>query len=200
MSHYFINDPNLKMAIQTLNYDFLGHKMEFKTDSGVFSRARIDFGTNLLLNALAKENLQGKAILDLGCGYGIMGLALAKAFPSATVEMVDVLDRAVELTKSNAELNNLKNVNPHHSNLFSSVDSSFDAIVSNPPIRAGKETVHGIVTSALSHLEIGGALWMVIQKKQGADSLLRKMETTFGNASVREKKNGYQVLTCLKND
>ncbi|HBP25355.1 MAG TPA: hypothetical protein DD618_00150 [Acholeplasmatales bacterium] len=198
MSHYFINDRNLKRVIQTLNYDFLGHKMEFKTDSGVFSRTRIDFGTNLLINTLSKENLQGKAILDLGCGYGIIGLALAKAFPDASVEMVDVLDRAIELSRTNAELNNIKNVNPHHSDLFSQVDSLFDVIISNPPIRAGKDTVHKIVTDAYSHLEIDGALWLVIQKKQGADSLFRKLETTFGNARVAEKKNGYQVLTCLK--
>ena len=199
MSHYYLNDPNLKSKYNIVKYTFRGSELSFITNTGVFSRERIDFGTNLLINSFEDQDLKNKKILDLGCGYGVIGLSIAKAFLGSTVHLIDINERAIELAIKNAELNKVKNVNIYPSNLYQEVEEKFDVIISNPPIRAGKEVVHQVVENGYNHLNQGGMIWMVIQKKQGANSLIKKIEEVFKNAIIVKKTNGYCIIKTIKN-
>ena len=197
MSHYYETDNNLKSNKRFVTYTFKGNVIKYNADNGVFSKDRVDFGTNVLLNAL--PNIEdGKKVLDVGCGYGVIGIALAKSNPKIIVEMIDVNERAVNLVKENIKLNGLKNANAYLSNLYENVNDSFDYIISNPPIRAGKDVVHGVVVNGYDHLNTGGVVIVVIQKKQGAPSLEKKMEEIYGNVETLDKKNGYFVLLSRK--
>jgi 16S rRNA (guanine1207-N2)-methyltransferase len=197
MSHYYQNDPNLQSDYKKIRYTFRNHLLNLTTDSGIFSRERVDFGTNVLLNSLDAD-FSGKHILDIGCGYGIIGIAIAKAYPDCFVQMTDVNSRAVELARENAKANETKNVKIYESSLYASIDAEFDWILSNPPIRAGKDVVWGIAEDSLKHLKKGGILRMVIQKKQGAPSLLKKMAEIFPQSETIAKEKGYYVLQGRK--
>jgi len=196
MSHYYINDPNLRSEIKEIAYDFRGEKLKLKTDLGVFSKDRVDFGSNLLLNTLDEE-LDGKDILDVGCGYGVIGLSIAKRYKTANVHLIDVNKRAIELARMNSLENKIENVNIYESNIYAKVEAKFDLIITNPPIRAGKIVVHSIVLGSVDYLKAGGAIYVVIKKNQGAPSLIREMEKIF-NVSILEKKNGYYILKGVK--
>jgi 16S rRNA (guanine1207-N2)-methyltransferase len=140
-------------------------------------------------------------ILDVGCGYGPIGLTAARLAPRGHVTMVDVNERAVELARANAETNGVRNVSFAVSDLFEALDGrSFDVILTNPPIRAGKAVVHRIFEEARAHLNPGGSLWIVIQKKQGAPSAKAKLEELYGTEAVEEigKDKGYRILVATK--
>ena len=137
-------------------------------------------------------------ILDVGCGYGPIGLSLAKSYENRNIHMVDVNHRALELAKRNAKNNNILNVSIYESYCYEGVKGKFAAILSNPPIRAGKKVVHGILEEAQHHLVDGGELWVVIQKKQGAPSAKKKMEEVYGNCEVISKDKGYFILRSIK--
>lgn len=142
--------------------------------------------------------MEGK-ILDVGCGYGPIGLSLAFSYPDKIVEMVDVNSRAMELARENALSNNIHNIKVYESDCLDQVESKeFAAIVTNPPIRAGKQVVHKIFEQSYHHLVAGGSLWVVIQKKQGAPSAMDKLEQIFGEVEVVEKKKGYYILVAKK--
>jgi 16S rRNA (guanine1207-N2)-methyltransferase len=140
----------------------------------------------------------GKRILDVGCGYGPIGIVLGTLFPKQRIDMVDINDRAIELAGKNIALNKRDNVNVFLSNMYEEVVDKYFDIISNPPIRAGKHIVHAIIVNAKEHLLEGGALWIVIQKKQGAPSAKQKMLETFGNAEVVKKDKGYFILKSVK--
>ena len=197
MSHYYTNDQNLKSEKRYVIYTYKGNVLKYIADNGVFSKDRVDFGTNVLINALP-DIANNKKVLDVGCGYGVIGIALAKANSSINVEMIDVNERAINLVKENIKLNGLKNVNAYLSNLYENVKDSFDYIISNPPIRAGKDIVHGVIEKGYDHLDVGGEIYVVIQKKQGAPSLEKKMEEVYGNVKTVDKKNGYFILMSKK--
>ena len=198
--HYFTNKPNVVSETAAWTYTLRGHEFKFVTDAGVFSKKTVDFGSRLLIEAFDFSEMIPGDLLDVGCGYGPMGLALAKEDPERKVEMVDVNERALGLAKQNASNNRLPNVLIHTSDIYESVvGKDFAAIVSNPPIRAGKEVVHGILTGAFELLKKGGTLTIVIQKKQGAPSAKAKMEETFGNAQVMVKDKGYWIIQSVKN-
>lgn len=198
--HYFTNKPNVVSETAAWTYTLRGREFKFVTDAGVFSKKTVDFGSRLLIEAFDFSEMIPGDLLDVGCGYGPMGLALAKEDAERKVEMVDVNERALGLAKQNASNNRLPNVLIHTSNIYESVvGKDFAAIVSNPPIRAGKEVVHGILTGAFELLKKGGTLTIVIQKKQGAPSAKAKMEETFGNAQVIVKDKGYWIIQSVKN-
>ncbi|HBI04051.1 MAG TPA: 16S rRNA methyltransferase, partial [Paenibacillaceae bacterium] len=142
----------------------------------------------------------GMNVLDVGCGYGPIGLTAATLTPAGRVKMIDINERAVLLARKNLEMNHITNGEVVVSDLFSSVgeDERFDVIVTNPPIRAGKKIVHDIFVQAYQHLEKGGSLWVVIQKKQGAPSAMEKLEELFGRVEVPMKKKGYYILHAEK--
>ncbi|MBT2732661.1 class I SAM-dependent methyltransferase [Carnobacterium sp. ISL-102] len=197
--HYFTNNPNAVSETAAWTYTLRGREFKFVTDAGVFSKKTVDFGSRLLIETLDFSEMIPGDILDVGCGYGPMGLALAKEDSERKVEMVDINERALGLAKQNASNNRLSNVLIHTSDIYESVEGKeFAAIVSNPPIRAGKNVVHGILTGAFDLLKNGGTLTIVIQKKQGAPSAKAKMEETFGNAQVIVKDKGYWIIQSFK--
>ena len=197
MSQYFEYDPSLKDDIKHYEYTFKGYRLSFKTNSGIFSKERVDFGTNVLLNGL--DDLFNKQdILDLGCGNGVIGIAIKKAYPNANVVMADINVKCVDISKENANINKV-DVNVIESDMYKNINTSFDLILSNPPIRAGKAKVFEVVDGALTHLNKNGKLIVVIQKKQGAESMKKHMEEVFKNVNIITKEKGYFVLESLYN-
>jgi 16S rRNA (guanine1207-N2)-methyltransferase len=196
--HYYSRTQNVESDPKYWNFILRNHTFRFKTDNGVFSKKEVDFGSRLLIEAYEPSDRSGK-ILDAGCGYGPIGLSIAKSLPEAMVHMVDVNERALELSRENAELNNIANVNIYYSDRLNLVkDYDFTDIVTNPPIRAGKNVVHDIFEQSFHHLKPGGALWVVIQKKQGAPSALTKLQEIFGDVETIDKKKGYFIFKAKK--
>ncbi|WP_083977954.1 class I SAM-dependent methyltransferase [Streptococcus pneumoniae] len=191
---YYAENPDAAHDIHELRVDLLGQKMTFLTDAGVFSKKIVDFGSQLLLKCL--EVNQGETVLDVGCGYGPLGLSLAKAY-GVQATMVDINTRALDLARRNAEKNNAK-ATIFQSNIYEQVEGHFDHVISNPPIRAGKQVVHEIIEKSKDFLETSGDLTIVIQKKQGAPSAKSKMEDVFGNCEILKKDKGYYILRSVK--
>lgn len=195
-NQYFENNENLGSEIKEISYYFRGTKIMFYADNGVFSKSGIDFGSNLLLKTV---NLSGaKNVLDVGCGYGTIGVTLAKMNPEMSVTMVDVNLRAIGLCKRAIEINRLSNAVAFESNVYENINGVFDVVVSNPPIRAGKSVVHGIILGAYNHLNDGGSMWCVIQKKQGAESAKKALKSLYKSVEVVEKDKGYEIIKATK--
>jgi 16S rRNA (guanine1207-N2)-methyltransferase len=170
----------------------------FKTDNGVFSKKEVDFGSRLLIEAFVLPNVEGP-VLDVGCGYGPIGLSIAKNYPERIVHMIDVNERAIELAMANARQNAVDNVEIYESDTLINVkQSNFAAILTNPPIRAGKKTVHDIFEQSFEHLVSQGELWVVIQKKQGAPSAIEKLKELFTTVDTIEKSRGYFIIKAVK--
>lgn len=196
--HYYSKNPQTTSKPQEWAFTLRGEKIQFQTDSGVFSKNEVDFGSRLLIEAFEDSSVDGP-ILDVGCGYGPIGIAVAKSFPQKKVHMVDVNERAIELAKKNAAKNNAANVEIYESDGLSSVkEEGFSVILTNPPIRAGKETVFRFYEEASAKLATGGSIWVVIQKKQGAPSTEEKLTELFGNCRVADKKKGYFIFEARK--
>lgn len=197
-NHYYTNQPEVAHDRKKWTFPLRGKNFTFITDSNVFSKGTVDFGSRVLIDAFDDTNLPEGDILDVGCGYGPIGLSLAHS-TGRHVEMVDVNERAVELAKENADLNGIKHVTIYPSNIYEKVErTDFAAVVSNPPIRAGKSVVHGIIEESYDKLVKSGTLTIVIQKKQGAPSAKKKMEEIFGNAEVVAKEKGYFIIVSEK--
>lgn len=198
--HYYTKDPSAKHAEKSWTFSLYGHDFNFNTDSGVFSKNTVDFGSWTLLDALEEAEFPAGKIIDVGCGYGPIGLAIAYHYPKRQVDMVDVNERALDLARKNAAENQIKNVNIYSSDVYMDVvETQYAAVITNPPIRAGKKIVHSILAGAKDHLMTGGSLIAVIQKKQGAPSAQVKMEEVFGNCEVLLKRKGYFILKSVKN-
>lgn len=195
MSHYFTNDQNVKTEELSFEYTYGGYRIKFNSNHGVFSKNRVDFGTNLMLKSIANAP---QSILDVGCGVGVIGLSLAKAYPDTHVDLVDINERAIILTQANIKQNNIINARAFTSDLYQNITDIYDWIVSNPPIRAGKKIIYQMVEDSVHHMHIHGSLWIVIQKKQGADSMQTKMKSVFGNVEVVAKDKGYYILKSTK--
>ena len=196
MSHYYTNDNSYTNNEYKFNYTFKGIEFSFLASDGVFSKRRVDFGTNLLINSL--EDLSNKKVLDLGCGVGVIGILIAKGYKNTFVTLSDVNEKALDYANRNIKLNNVKNAKSVVSSLFDNIEDEFDVIVSNPPIRAGKQIVHGVIKEGFNHLKKEGFVYVVIQKKQGAESLKKVMEEVFGNVSIVNKENGYMIYKSVK--
>ncbi len=199
-NHYYTKNPETESKEASWTFPLRGREFRFISDSGVFSKKTVDFGSRLLIETFRLNEEVAGDILDVGCGYGPMGLALAYAYPARLVEMVDVNERAMSLARRNAEANNIRNVKVYESNTYDQVpeERQFAAIVSNPPIRAGKQVVHRILSPAHVHLLPGGTLTVVIQKKQGAPSAQQKMLDVFGNVAVIARDKGYWIIQSVK--
>ncbi|MHC5228191.1 class I SAM-dependent methyltransferase [Enterococcus sp. LJL99] len=197
-NHYYSENPMLDHKLEEWSFELRGKKFQFLTDSGVFSRNTVDFGSRVLIDAFEWESLPTGRLLDVGCGYGPIGLSLA-AVTGRTVEMIDVNQRAVALAQENAKRNQIEQVDIHPSNIYETLtEKEYAAIVSNPPIRAGKKVVHEILSGAHPLLAVGGTLTVVIQKKQGAPSAEKKMLEVFGNVEIVTKDKGYYILKSTK--
>jgi len=192
MSYYFTNDENLKSEINKIKANIKNLPFYFYTDNGVFSKKGLDFGTRTLLESLDK--VDGK-VLDLGCGYGPIGIYLAKTY-KVDVDMVDVNLRSIELAKKNAILNEVK-VNIFESNSYENITEKYDYIVTNPPIRVGKQILYKLLFEAKNHLKDNGELWLVINKDQGAKSLIKDLEKEY-EVAVKNKNKGFYVIAARR--
>ncbi len=197
MSHYFLNDSELDHELKTYETKIKDLSFKFHTDRGVFSKDGLDFGTRVLLETIELD-AKHQTIIDMGCGYGPIGLYLAKKYPDKHVYLYDVNERAIDLAHSNQKENKIENVTIGLSNLFSDVQIKSDVVVTNPPIRAGKQTVFKLYEDAYTNLNEGGLLFAVIQKKQGAPSSVAHLEQIYHNCTVLEKKKGYWILFAQK--
>lgn len=198
MTHYYTNNVDLKSQETRISFDYREHQLIFVSDFGVFSKERVDYGSRVLLNSMNIQPHQ-KSLLDVGCGYGTLGISLKKEYPWLHVEMIDVNERAVDLAQKSIALNDVEDVSAYCSHIYENVQGTFDVIVSNPPIRAGKKVVFEILEKAYEHLHNMGELIVVIQKKQGAPSAKKKMEEVFGNCEIIKRDKGYFILKSIKN-
>lgn len=200
MEQYFTKNPTTQKEIYKFDWNLGKDRFYFYTSNSVFSKKGVDFGSMVLIETVVKENENfSGTILDLGCGYGPIGVMLAKLIENANVTMSDVNERALELAKMNAEENKVKTrVKTLSSSAFENINENFDMIVTNPPIRAGKDVVFSFYEGAYEHLNKGGHLYVVIQKKQGAPSTKEKLESLFGNCETAEKKSGYFIFRAEK--
>src|SRR3989475_2757897 len=194
---YFAARPKSRRRPAEIHFAFRGHAFTFRTDAGVFSGGKIGRGTELLLAAL--EVGPCELILDLGCGYGALGLVAARLSEGGHVILTDVNERAVALARKNIATGGIANAEVRLGDLYEPVrDMAFDHIVCNPPIRAGRAVVDRIVTEAPTHLLEGGKLWLVARTRQGADSLRERMAACFGSAEIVGRGSGYKVLRSTK--
>lgn len=194
MTHYFTNDfekSNIKKTSCTINNE----QFTFYTDLGVFSKSGLDFGTKVLLESLDLDKIKG-GVLDFGCGYGPIGIYINK-MTDASVDMIDVNNRATELAKKNAAQNQV-NVNIFSSNIYENVTKKYDFIITNPPIRVGNETLYKILIGAKEHLKDGGELWFVINKNQGAKTVMKNLEKYY-NVRIVDKSKGFYVFCATNN-
>ena len=195
LSHYFIEDDTLEPNVERFGYYYKSEKFEFMSDSGMFSQGRVDAATDLLLHQLPEMS---GTLLDLGCGYGVIGIVLAKAYGVAAT-LADVNGRALECAKKNCEANGVK-ATVVKSDCFEKIEETFDYITLNPPIHAGKAVMTAMYQGARDHLKPGGGFFVVIQKKHGAESTQKTLAEIFGNCSARYKKKGYFVFECVRTD
>ncbi len=191
MAHYFTNDENLKSEIRKVSVVIHSISYYFYTDNGVFSKNKLDVGTELLLNTFKYTYPQEKTLLDMGCGCGAIGIYASLL--GFTVDMSDVNKRAIHLSKMSIKEQNL-NANVFLSDAYENIDKKYDYIVSNPPIRVGKEKLYEIIMHAKDHLKENGELWIVVRKKQGADSLVKDMKKVYKSVDVVLKKKGYYII------
>ena len=193
--HYYSENPGVAHDEREVIYQALGLRFACVTDAGVFSRDGLDMGTRILLEALPE--LHGR-ILDLGCGWGPVGAALGKKYPDAQLVLTDVNSRATELAARNLAANGVTNATVVQGDGFEAVEGKFDAIVLNPPIRAGKAVIYAMFAEAAAHLNAGGALYIVIRKQQGAESAQKYLETLYGDVARIAREKGYWVLRCAE--
>ncbi len=194
MAHYFEYDENLKSEEKEIEVIINDEKFKFITDNGVFSKRGLDKGTNLLLKTLELNNIKGD-ILDFGCGYGPIGIYLKKKL-NVNVTMIDINKRSLDLAKKNAILNKV-DVELILSDKYANVSKKFDFIISNPPIRVGKKILYEILFEAKNYLKDNGELWIVVNKNQGAKTLVRDLEKEY-KVEVKEKNNGFYIICASK--
>ena len=188
--HYYTEKPTSAHDERQVAVRALGGDLRFITDAGGFSRDGLDQGTEVLLNALPP--LSGR-VLDLGCGWGAVGVSLGKRYPELEVVMTDVNERAAELSRRNAAANGVR-AEVLRGDGFEAVTGRFDAIITNPPIRAGKAVIYGLFERAREFLAPGGALYIVIRKQQGAPSALKFLRTRYASAEVVDREAGFWVI------
>jgi len=195
--HYYSQQPSSKEEKRTFVDNLRGRSWTFQTNAGVFSKGGVDFGSRLLIETM--EIPEDADVLDMGCGYGPIGLSAAYLAVKGRATLVDVNERAVELARENAARNGISNVEILQSNLFERLQGRrFRVILCNPPIRAGKQVVHAIFEQAREHLLSDGKLWIVIQKKQGSPSAWRKLQELYGKVEEAAKDKGYRIF-CASN-
>ena len=192
---YFTNQPTSEHKYAKFETEILGNTIVFHTDSGVFSKGGLDFGTRTLLEAVPP--LHGR-ILDLGCGWGAVGVSVGKKYPETVIVMSDVNERAMELAKKNLKENNVTNSCVIKSDAMDDVDGTFDFILNNPPIRAGKAVIYKMFDQASERLNKGGALYVVIRKQQGAASAKAHLQEKFDHVEVIAKEKSYWIIECKK--
>lgn len=200
MEQYFTKNPTTNKEIYKFDWNIGSEKFYYYTSNSVFSKNGVDFGSMLLIETVVDENKDFAGnILDMGCGYGPIGISLAKLINKSFVTMADVNERALDLAQMNAVENKVQEKTKIvNSSSFENIEENYHIIVTNPPIRAGKNVVFSFYEGAYEHLNPGGFLYVVIQKKQGAPSTKDKLISLFGNCEVANKKSGYFIFKAIK--
>ena len=199
LEHYFTNNENLKSELKKIVYNYEDISFLFYSDNGVFAKNKIDYASKLLVETFIKEIRDDKSngyILDVGCGYGFIGIVVGKVL-NKKVALIDVNKRALHLCKRNIKLNEV-NGKAYESNAYECVKNKYEYIITNPPIRAGKETVLSILKGARNHLLDNGELWFVINKDQGAKSTANALKECY-NVGVIAKSKGFFVFKAKIN-
>ena len=191
MEHYFTNNKDLKTDMNKIKSNVNNISFVFYTDNGVFNKKGLDYGTRLLLENFSFENK--KNFLDVGCGCGPIGIYIAMNSKDNIVDMVDINERAINLAKKSIRENDLKNINVFKSNIYENVKNKYDAIITNPPIHAGKEVVYKIIKNAKDYLTPYGELWIVMRKDQGAKSMIKDMKDIY-HFDIVTKSKGFYIL------
>lgn len=195
--HYYTSSPTTGHDEAQFDATLRGFTFTFTTDAAVFSRDRVDFGSALLIEAM--EIKPDDIVADMGCGYGPIGMTAAKLASNGKVYMVDVNERAAGLARRNLAANGITNAEVRVGDALAAVrEVAFDKVLTNPPIRAGKQTIYRMVDEAHVQLKPGGSLWVVIQTKQGAPSMKKKLQETFGDVEDVERQAGFHVLKAVK--
>lgn len=196
-NHYFEKHPKSKLRLGIIRTNLRGIPFQFLTASGVFSKKHVDLGTRVLIESMILP--ERGYVLDVGCGYGVVGIAVATFNPNLYVIMVDVNSRAVWLAKKNIEINHIKNAEVRHGNLYEPIkDLTFNCILSNPPVSAGMETLKAIIFGASERLASKGFFQMVVKSKIGKERLQSFFEEAFANFKILARKSGYRVLMAEK--
>ncbi len=188
--HYFTQKPESAENPHVFTANVRGNMLTFHTSSSMFSPNRIDTGTNILIeNAIV---LKDTDVLDLGCGYGAVGLALAKVEPSIRLVMADVNERAIKLCRKNADVNNIP-ADVRQSDGFAHVPELFDTILLNPPQTAGKKLCEKLISESFEHLKLNGTLQLVARHQKGGREFEKFMQELFGNVEEVAKESGFRV-------
>jgi len=192
LEHYFTNNQNLKSELRDINFSFDGNNFVFKSDNGVFSKNKIDYASLFLVKTFfASKNKDYESLLDVGCGYGFIGITLSKLL-NKHIDMVDINKRAVHLCEMNIKANKV-DATVWESDIYEKIDNKYDLIISNPPIRAGKETLYKFLKGGLERLNKDGELWFVISKDQGAKSVKKELEK-ISTVEIVDKSKGFYVF------
>ena len=196
-SHYYSKtQEDIESNPSFYTFNFKGESFKFKTDNGVFSKDYIDYGSFVMLNVFKPNDIK-LPILDMGSGYGPIGIVVSRLY-NRHVVMAEINERAYNLSLENIKNNN-SDCEAYNSNIYEKLDGfKFSSIITNPPIRAGKDVVFSIYDGAYDHLEVNGELWVVIQKKQGAPSSKEHLEKLFGNCEIVKRDRGYYILKSIK--
>ena len=195
MNHYFTNDNNLKSNKKLINVNFENKNISLYTDNGVFSKEHFDYGSRLLIKNFISEEKTGR-VLDLGCGYGVIGILLSQN-KNLFIDMVDVNLRAIDLSIENLKLNNIKNANCFESNIYENIKEKYNYIITNPPIRTGKETVRKFLFEGKEYLLDNGELWFVMRKDHGVKSMIKELEKMY-LVKIIDKDKGFYIVQLKK--
>ncbi len=191
MTHYYSERQDSELRLHEIVVTFLGREFSLVSAGGIFSSKKVDKGTELLIQ---KSMLNDSwRVLDLGCGCGVVGIAVGIAFPGSEIVMSDINRRAVKVSRMNIERNGLSNAEVIHSDKFGKVNGEFDTILLNPPQSAGKQLCFDMIEGAKEHLKKGGLLQIVARHNKGGMALSEKMDEVFGNVRDIAKKGGFRV-------
>ena len=194
MEHYFTNNQNLKSELRDINFSLNEKNFTFKSDNGVFSKNKVDYASLFLVKTfLATNKKEFYNILDIGCGYGFIGITLSKLL-NKHVDMFDINKRAIHLCKMNIEINKV-DATVDESNIYEKVINKYDLIITNPPIRAGKTVLMDFLKGGLARLNKDGELWFVISKDQGAKSVKKELEK-ISTCELIDKSKGFWVISA----
>lgn len=193
MAHYFTNDK-IESKEKLIKVKINEKLYSFYVDNGVFSKKGLDFGTRTLLENIDLEKIKGD-VLDFGCGYGPIGIYIAKNTDSY-VDMIDVNKRSLNLACKNAILNSAE-VNVFESNIYENIGKKYDFIITNPPIRVGKKILYKILLGAYDYLKFNGELWLVVNKNQGAKTIEKDLSKIFSTEIICKNK-GFYIIKAKK--